>query len=255
MDVDVSFFGALRGVAGGRRRTISLPEGGATVSDLRRAVLAELPALEPYMEHTAVGVGTELLADDAWLDPGVSVSLLPPVSGGGGSVGGPTESAPRVQDGPLSLDSLIAETAGVDDGALVVFSGNVRGSDGGRALSGLDYDVHREMAEVVIRRIEKEVCSREGVLACRIVHRVGFVPAGESSVYVVVRARHRPEGFRATRDGIDRVKAEAPIWKEDVFEDGGRAPHVGADTTPLRDTSGAAARTGGTPGGTGGDHA
>lgn len=230
MNVDVSFFGALAGVAGGRTRTIELPEGGTTVGDLRHAVLAELPGLAPYMEQTAVGVGTELLDDDAPLPPGVPVSLLPPVSGGNSEH---ADETPRIQDGPLSLDALIAETAGRDDGALVVFSGNVRGDEGGRTLAGLDYDVHRDMAEAVIRRIEEEIAARDGVLACRIVHRVGFVPAGDSSVYVVVRARHRPEAFTAARDGIDRVKTEAPIWKEDVFEDGARQHHTGADTTPL----------------------
>jgi MoaE-MoaD fusion protein len=177
------------------------------------------------MEHTAVGVGTELLANDAELFPGAAVALLPPVSGGGGT--------PRIQEGPLSLSELVEATDGVDDGALVVFSGNVRASEDGRPLSGLDYDVHRDMADAVIRGIEADLMQRDGVLACRIVHRVGFVPVGESSVYVVVRARHRPEGFEAARDGIDRVKREAPIWKEDVFLDGARAPHLGDDATPL----------------------
>jgi molybdopterin synthase catalytic subunit len=73
------------------------------------------------------------------------------------------------------------------------------------------------MAERTLRRIEGEICALEGVLSCRIVHRVGEVRAGEISVYVVVRARHRPEAFAAAREGIDRVKAEAEIWKEDVL--------------------------------------
>jgi len=130
----------------------------------------------------------------------------------------------RITEGPLSLDDLLDETAGVDSGALVVFAGTIRASDDGVGIETLDYDVHRAMAEEVIRRIEKELEAREGVLACRFAHRIGPVPAGEASVYVVVRARHRPEAFEAARAGIDRVKSEAPIWKEEVRSDGSRVP-------------------------------
>jgi molybdopterin synthase catalytic subunit len=96
----------------------------------------------------------------------------------------------------------------------------------------LEYDVHGPMAERVLREIEEEIASREGILACRIVHRVGSVPAGEPSVYVVVRGRHRPEAFQAARDGIDRVKREAPIWKTILHADGSRTP--GREAVPLR---------------------
>lgn len=145
--------------------------------------------------------------------------------------------ADRIQDGPLSLDALIRDTEGVDDGALVVFAGNVRAVDGDVELAGLDYDVQREMAEDVIQRIEAEIVGRDGVLSCRIAHRVGYVPAGEASVYVVVRGRHRSEAFEAAREGIDRVKREAPIWKEDVYADGSRRPHPSESGTPLETSS------------------
>lgn len=137
-----------------------------------------------------------------------------------------------IREEPLSLDELLRETEGVDAGALVVFAGTVRAEDGGDRLSALDYDVHRTMAEKVVREIEEALEGREGILACRIVHRVGPVAAGEPSVYVVVRGRHRPETFEAAREGIDRVKREAPIWKEEVHLDGQRRP--GREAVPLR---------------------
>jgi len=138
----------------------------------------------------------------------------------------------RISDAPLSLDLLLRETDGADAGALVVFSGTVRASDAGMDVVALDYEVHRDMAEAAIRRIEADLLSRKGILACRIVHRVGSVGAGEPSVHVVVRARHRTEGFTVAREAIDRVKNEVPIWKTDVFADGTRSPS--ASTVPLR---------------------
>lgn len=226
MEVEVCFYGNLVRIAGARRTTVRVDGESPTVSDLRAAILRDIPLVEPHLGHTAVGMGTELLPDSAPLVPGAEISLLPPVSGGG-------DVTDRIQEGPLSLEALIDQTGGVDDGALVVFAGNVRAHDAGTEVSGLDYDVQREMAEAVIRRIEADILRQEGILACRIVHRVGYVPAGEASVYVIVRGRHRPEAFDAAKEGIDRVKAEAPIWKEDVHPDGSRSPRTSERGTPL----------------------
>lgn len=242
MDVRVSFYGNLTRLAGGRTRTVRVGGSPPTVGDLRAAVARDLPELAPHLAHVAVGIGAEIFPDEAVLRTDTEVSLLPPVSGGApASSGGGSpprspslgEGAPRIQDGPLSLDALLLETTGVDAGALVVFAGTVRAKDGGEEITALEYDVQREMAEKSIREIEAHLEGRAGVLACRIAHRVGAVPAGEPSVYVVVRARHRGEAFDAARAGIDRVKAEAPIWKEDVRPDGSRRVHAGSDATSL----------------------
>jgi len=226
MHIEVSFYGSLVRLAGGRTRTVQVEGEAPTVSELRAVLAREIPGIARHLPHVAIGMGTELLPDQARLEAGAVVSLLPPVSGG-------EDLLARVQDGPLDLAAILRETEGVDDGALVVFAGNVRASDGGLSLAGLDYDVHLEMAEATIRRIERDIEGRKGVLACRIVHRVGYVAAGEASVYVVVRGRHRPEAFEAAREGIERVKSEAPIWKEDVLEGGERRARPTDSGVPL----------------------
>jgi molybdopterin synthase catalytic subunit len=236
IEVRVSFYGNLTRLAGGRTRTIRVEGSSPTVADLRAAIARDVPEVAPHLSRVAIGLGTEIFGDDALLRLDREISLLPPVSGGSSATGSSGEGMadpPRITDGPLSLDALLAETSGVDAGALVVFAGTVRAVDGGTVIAALDYDVHREMAERAIRSIELEICERPRVLTCRIAHRVGQVPAGEPSVYVVVRARHRPEAFEAARVGIDRVKAEAPIWKEDVHPDGRRTSHTGSDAQPL----------------------
>jgi len=230
MKVEVTFYGNLRRVAGGRVRAISLPGVNPNVGDLRSAIAEAIPALAPHLPQASVGMGVELFPDEAPLRTGVEISLLPPVSGGSESEGSGSGTAAdrsplRIQDTPLSLDALLESSGEVDAGALVIFGGSVRARDRGLGIAALDYDVHREMAESAIRRIEADLLSREGILSCQIVHRVGLVPAGEVSVYVVVRARHRPEAFAAARDGIDRVKAEVAIWKEDVVSTPGTSPH------------------------------
>jgi molybdopterin synthase catalytic subunit len=140
----------------------------------------------------------------------------------------------RITRTPLDLNALLEETSGVDAGAVVMFGGTVRRHDGGEELAALEYDAHEAMAEERIQQIEREIREREGVLACRIVHRWGRVAAGEPSVWVVVRGRHRPEAFEAARDAIDMVKSRAPIWKEDVTVEGDRRPHPIERGTRLR---------------------
>lgn len=82
MDVEICFYGNLVGIAGGRNRTVRVDGDAPKVSDLRAAIRREIPAVAPHLEHTAVGMGTELLGDDAPLVAGAEISLLPPVSGG-----------------------------------------------------------------------------------------------------------------------------------------------------------------------------
>ena len=72
-------------------------------------------------------------------------------------------------------------------------------------------------------------CFQIGALAIAAEHRIGTVPLGEPSVIVAASSAHRPEAFEAARAAIDRIKAEAPIWKAEV--EGGESRWV-EGTTP-----------------------
>ena len=82
MKVEVYFYGNLIHLAGGRVRTVWVEESAPRVSDLRAAIAREIPEIVPHLRQAAVGMGTELLSDDALLRPDAEISLLPPVSGG-----------------------------------------------------------------------------------------------------------------------------------------------------------------------------
>ena len=129
----------------------------------------------------------------------------------------------QVTEAPLSLDVLLAETERDDCGALAVFSGTVRDHHDGKAVTRLVYTAHTPVATRVIREIEHEVVAKFEVAVCRIVHRIGEIPIGESAVMVVVRAAHRGPAFDAVRYGIDEVKRRVPVWKEEFYGDGTRA--------------------------------
>jgi molybdopterin synthase catalytic subunit len=119
----------------------------------------------------------------------------------------------RVSEAPLSLDALAARVRDPRAGAVVTFSGVTR------EVERLEYEAYSEMAEERMRAIAAEALERHGLCAAAVEHRVGEVPLSEPSVIVAVSAPHRGKAFAGAREIIDRVKAEAPIWKKEIEGD------------------------------------
>jgi molybdopterin synthase catalytic subunit len=129
----------------------------------------------------------------------------------------------RLTEAPLDLDGLIAGSADARSGALVVFGGTVRNHHEGRAVTHLNYSAYAPLVETVIRAVEQETVARFKVHHCRVVHRTGELAVGKVAIYAIVRAAHRREAFAAAQYAVDRVKHEAPIWKEEFYADGSSA--------------------------------
>jgi MoaE-MoaD fusion protein len=201
MTVRVRLFAILRERLGSDSVEIELP-AGATVEDalaeLARGELGELLGKLPVQ----MAVNRDYAEPTTTLAPGDELALIPPVSGG----------APfhvRVTPAALSLDTLAAAVNRPEAGAVVCFQGMTREVD------ELEYEAYREMAEKRIEAILRECSERHGLEAAAAEHRTGTVPLGEPSVIVAVSAAHREEAFAGAREAIDRIKAEAPIWKRE----------------------------------------
>lgn len=124
----------------------------------------------------------------------------------------------RLTREPIDPRSL-QETAPAD-GALCLFLGVVRDHHQGRRVLRLEYDAYEEMALPLLDRIEEEARRRFSASAVRIVHRLGALEVGETSVAVAATAAHREEAFAACRWAIDTLKATVPIWKKEYGEGG-----------------------------------
>jgi molybdopterin synthase catalytic subunit len=207
MEVTVRLFAMLRERAGASEVTLELPDG-ARVSD----ALAELRDIAEGLP-LVMAVNREYAAEDHVLDPGDELALVPPVSGGEAAV-----QYVRVTAEPLSLDSLVERVRDPCAGAVVTFQGVTR------EVERLEYEAYVEMAEQKMAAIVAAAVEKHGLCAAAAEHRVGDVPLSEPSVTVAVSAPHRGEAFAGAREIIDRLKAEAPIWKKEI--DGGEGRWV-----------------------------
>ena len=120
----------------------------------------------------------------------------------------------------LDVRTLALQVASQFDGAIVTFSGIVRGTNQGKKVLFLEYEAYPEMAAKMMERIGKEILDTWGLSSVRMQHRVGRLNVGETSVVIVVAAPHRDDAFAACQYGINRLKRIVPIWKKEVFEDG-----------------------------------
>jgi molybdopterin synthase catalytic subunit len=102
-------------------------------------------------------------------------------------------------------------------GAVVDFSGIVRGVEDGRDIDGIEYEAHREMAEHQLRRIAEQAAENFGLRVVIIYHRIGFIAVGEPSLFLRVTSLHREEAFRASQWIVDELKKKVPIWKRPKF--------------------------------------
>ncbi len=168
-----------------------------------------------------MAVNRQYAAAGAPIEPGDELVAIPPISGGADA---PVHVA--VRDETLRPEEIARRVSDPGAGAIVSFQGVTR------EVARLDYEAYREMAEERMREILRDCSRRHGLLAAAAEHRVGAVPLGEAAVVVAVSAPHRSEAFAGAREAIDRIKAEAPIWKREVDEGSAGAWVEGCPPSP-----------------------
>jgi molybdopterin synthase catalytic subunit len=125
-----------------------------------------------------------------------------------------------VRDEPLSVDEVFTAVSDPGAGGVALFVGTVREQDAGRRVAGLGYSAHPGALDE-LRAVAEQVVAAHPVRALAAVHRVGDLAVGDLAVVVAVACPHRGDAFTACRMLIDELKARVPIWKHQVFDDGG----------------------------------
>ena len=219
MEISLLAFASVADVLGERQREISLPEG-CSVAGLKETLEEAHAALRPMWEGLAVAVNGELGSDERELRDGDEVALLPPVSGGAPPVSGGADEPQRLVEMPIDVESVRSRIEHASCGAVVLFLGNVRNSHAGRTVEGITYTAYRSMAADRIETIERELEASFDEARVAIVHRLGHLEVGDTSVVIAISSPHRAAGYEASRIALERLKAEVPIWKKEHYADG-----------------------------------
>jgi molybdopterin synthase catalytic subunit len=237
MHIRVLSFGILKDWLGAAPATVELPEG-ASVADLLNHLTASRPpnGFGPALRGIAVSVNAEYATASHPLHDGDEVGLLPPVSGGTSRAENTLEEGSGGSGILIALTreridakKLVVAAKHGEDGAVVVFDGIVRNNTRGRRTLYLDYEAYEEMALKQMNALAEQAGERFKVRHVTIVHRLGRLDIGDTSVLIIVASAHRGAAFDACRWLIDTLKQTVPIWKKETFVDGA----VWADGEPF----------------------
>ena len=229
MRVRVLFFGQLREIVGCAEEEAELSEG-TRVEDLFARYGRRFPRLAEIRSAVAPSVNQELADWRAALAGGDEVAFLPPVSGGEQAAA--EGDIVRLVRERIGAEEIAAKLKAPEDGAVVVFDGIVRnfsivpgesreaGGGSARRTLYLEYEAYEPMALGKMREIGAQMRAKFAIRRFAMVHRLGRIEIGETSVLIAVSSPHRGAAFDACRYAIDTLKRTVPIWKKEYFSDG-----------------------------------
>ena len=219
MRVKVLLFGQLRDLAGKSEEEVSLADG-AKAADIAARYAKLSPKLAELMPSVALAVNQEYAAREKVLRDGDEVALLPPVSGGAPETKTAAEAYVRIVRERIVPHDIVPPLEKPEDGAIVLFDGIVRDNSRGRKTQYLVYEAYEEMALRQLEQLAEDAKKKFAIRNVLLVHRLGRLEIGESSVLIAVYSAHRAAAFDACRWLIDTLKKTVPIWKKEHFADG-----------------------------------
>ncbi len=204
MRVKVLFFGMLKDIVGSGEEQLNVSEG-AQLENIFDHYAGRFPRLREMAGSIVLARNHEFSDVSAPVNEGDEVAFLPPVSGG--STAAELQYTHEIQDAAGHFFALTLE-------------GAVRNNTKGRRTLYLDYECYEPMAIKTLAEIGREIAASYAVGRIAMVHRLGRMDIGETSVAVIVTAPHRKPAFDAALEGINRLKRLVPIWKKEHFVDG-----------------------------------
>jgi molybdopterin synthase catalytic subunit len=223
MQVRILFFATLKDIVGARQMQLDVP-AGATVADVLTSLEMRYPRIKDYRPVVLTAINEEYVNQRTAVQDGDEVAIFPPVSGG------EVDSVPlaihrpgelyRITRDPIDAQKVSREMLRAEDGAICIFDGVVRNNSKGKRTLHLVYEAYDTMALKKLEEIGIFVRQAWDIGCIAMIHRLGHLDIGESSVAVIVTSAHRRAAFDACHYAIDKLKKVVPIWKKEFFEDG-----------------------------------
>jgi MoaE-MoaD fusion protein len=214
----------LRDITGCAEEAIEVDQG-ARVDSIFERYAGQFPRLKELASSIVLASNQQFCDRSEIVRENDEIAFLPPVSGGSGRYtqqifdAGPGHFFALTRD-PIDTAAIAKQLLQGVDGALVNFEGVVRNNTKGRPAEFLDYECYEPMAIKTLADIGRELAGTHAISRIAMVHRLGRMRVGETSVAVIVTAPHRKPAFEAALEGINRLKRTVPIWKKEHFTDG-----------------------------------
>lgn len=222
IEVQVLLFATLKDLAGKNRLSLSLDMPEPTLGDVRQSLGTQFPTMARNLESAIAAINEEYAFNDDAVQQGDVIAFFPPVSGG-------EDTQPTIAylaDAPIDHDELVASITVPETGAVVLFSGMVRGKtrsdEGAKVTEYLEYEAYESMAVAKMNQVADEIRRQwplvQGIV---MVQRIGKLAVGQNTILIACSAAHRDDGcFEAAKYGIDRLKEIVPVWKKDMSPQG-----------------------------------
>jgi molybdopterin converting factor subunit 1 len=223
MKVKVLFFATLKDIVGSRELRVDVP-AGTTIEALLTHLESSYPRMKDYRSILLTALNEEYVDKETRIEEGDEVAMFPPVSGGEVQADPLIVTRPgelyQITRDPIDAQKIGRELLRPEDGAVCVFEGVVRNHSKGKRTLYLEYEGYESMALKKLEEIGVFVRHAWDIGTVAIVHRLGDLQIGETSVAVIVTSSHRRAAFDACHYAIDKLKKVVPIWKKEFFEDG-----------------------------------
>jgi molybdopterin synthase catalytic subunit len=221
--VKLLFFASLKDIVGSRQLQLDVMPG-ATVADVLTSLENSYPRMKPYRPVVLTAVNEEYADHHTTIHEGDEVAIFPPVSGGEVdsvplTIGRPNELYQITRD-VIDTQTVCRQMLRGEDGAICIFEGVVRNNSKGKKTLHLVYEAYETMALKKLEEIGMFVRQAWKIDSIAMIHRLGHLDIGDTSVAVIVTSAHRRAAFDACHYAIDKLKKVVPIWKKEFFEDG-----------------------------------
>jgi molybdopterin synthase catalytic subunit len=214
MQVRLLFFASIKDIVGARQIDVEIPNG-STVGQLLGLLEEKYPRIAGYRSILLTSVNEEYAKPDTTIADGDEVAIFPPVSGGAIQ-----SEFYRITHDAIDARAIASQLQRPEAGAICIFEGIVRNNSKGKTTRYLEYEGYETMALAKMEEIGMFVRQAWEIDAVGIVHRLGRLEIGETSVAIIITSAHRRASFDACEYAIDRLKKIVPIWKKEFFEDG-----------------------------------
>ena len=220
INIKVRLFAALKEIIGKNRLDLQIPEG-SSVGYAITAIEEAYPAVEKIIKISKFAVNMEYADTEKKLTEGDEITIIMPVSGG---VCSAAEKNMRIEITGEKIDDakVLDFVSDASAGSVLLFNGTVRDNDDGKPVEYLYYEAYEEMAVKEIKKLIEAAFDKYDILKVCVIHRTGKMNAGEISISIGVSSPHREDSYIASKFLIDNIKETVPVWKKEMFKEGGR---------------------------------